>query len=223
MNNEFYEHIVLTRKSFEFQTRVLAGERMEFTRIEVGDGKVEEFEDLKNFTGIKNMVTTGSIISVVQEGHQVKLTCSIDSDGLTKATLYREIGIYSRIGNEEILYAYINSGEQFDYVVPLYKTNQRDFTTNILNLYIVVGDAENIDVTLNNTIIVENSININMLDNSVKNYIDERVMELIEEHTPNISSNGKFELIEENENSYVGLIKDKDLEEVGEDDFILNL
>ncbi len=159
----------------------------------------------------------------MQEGHQVKLTCSIDSDGLTKATLYREIGIYSRIGNEEILYAYINSGEQFDYIVPLYKTNQRDFTTNILNLYIVVGDAENIDVTLNNTIIVENSININMLDNSVKNYIDERVMELIKEHTPNISSNGKFELIEENENSYVGLIKDKDLEEVGEDDFILNL
>lgn len=223
MNNEFYEHIILTRKSFEFQTRVLAGERMEFTRVEVGDGKVEEFEDLKNFTGIKNMVTTGSIISVVQEGHQVKLTCSIDSDGLTKATLYREIGIYARIGNEEILYAYINSGEQFDYIIPLYKTNQRDFTTNILNLYIVVGDAENIDVTLNNTIIVENSININMLDNSVKNYIDERVIELIKEHTPNISSNGKFELIEENENSYVGLIKDKDLEEVGENDFILNL
>ena len=133
------------------------------------------------------MVTTGIIVSIVQEWHQVKLTCSIDSYGLTKATLYREVGIYARIGEEEILYAYINSGEQFDYIVPLYKTNQRDFTTNILSLYIVVGDAENIEVTLNNTIIVENSININMLDNSVKNYIDERVMELINEHAPRIS------------------------------------
>lgn len=223
MNNEFYEHIILTRKSFEFQIRVLAGEKMEFTRVEVGDGKVEESEDLKNFTGIKNMVTTGSIVSIVQEGHQVKLTCSIDSYGLTKATLYREVGIYARIGDEEILYAYINSGEQFDYIVPLYKTNQRDFTTNILSLYIVVGDAENIEVTLNNTIIVENSININMLDNSVKNYIDERVMELIKEHAPSISSNSKFELVKEDENNYIGLIREEDLEEVNENDFVLNL
>ena len=169
------------------------------------------------------MVTTGSIVSIVQEGHQVKLTCSIDSEGLTKATLYREVGIYARIGDEEILYAYINSGEQFDYIVPLYKTNQRDFTTNILSLYIVVGDAENIDVTLNNTIIVENSININMLDNSVKNYIDERVMELIKEHAPSISSNSKFELVKEDENNYIGLIKEEDLEEVNENDFVLNL
>ena len=196
---------------------------MEFTRVEVGDGKVEEFEDLRNFTGIKNMVTTGSIVSIVQEGHQVKLTCSIDSEGLTKATLYREVGIYARIGDEEILYAYINSGEQFDYIVPLYKTNQRDFTTNILSLYIVVGDAENIEVTLNNTIIVENSININMLDNSVKNYIDERVMELIKEHAPSISSNSKIELVKEDENNYIGLIREEDLEEVNENDFVLNL
>lgn len=223
MNNEFFKYIILTRKSFEFQSRVLSGEKMEFTRVEVGDGKVNEDEDLKGFTGIKNIVTTGKIISIVPEDHQVKLTCSIDSDGLTKATLYREVGIYARIGDEEILYAYINSGEQFDYIVPLYKTNQRDFTTNILSLYIVVGDAENIDVTLNNTIIVENSININMLDNSVKNYIDERVMELIKEHAPSISSNSKFELIKEDENNYIGLIKEEDLEEVGENDFVLNL
>ncbi len=53
MNNEFYEHIVLTRKSFEFQTRVLAGEKMEFTRVEVGDGKVEEFEDLLKLEMVK--------------------------------------------------------------------------------------------------------------------------------------------------------------------------
>lgn len=221
MNNEFFKYIILTRKSFEFQSRVLSGEKMEFTRVEVGDGKVNEDEDLKGFTGIKNIVTTGKIISIVPEDHQVKLTCSIDSDGLTKATLYREVGIYARIGDEEILYAYINSGEQFDYIVPLYKTNQRDFTTNILSLYIVVGDAENIDVTLNNTIIVENSININMLDNSVKNYIDKRVMELIKQNSS--ISNSKFELIKEDENNYIGLIREEDLEEVGENDFVLNL
>lgn len=221
MNNEFFKYIILTRKSFEFQSRVLSGEKMEFTRVEVGDGKVNEDEDLKGFTGIKNIVTTGKIISIVPEDHQVKLTCSIDSDGLTKATPYREVGIYAKIGDEEVLYAYINSGDQFDYIVPLYKDNQRDFTTNILSLYIVVGDAENIEVTLNNTIIVENSININMLDNSVKNYIDKRVMELIKQNSS--ISNSKFELIKEDENNYIGLIREEDLEEVGENDFVLNL
>ena len=62
-----------------------------------------------------------------------------------------------------------------------------------------------------------------MLDDSVKNYIDERVMELIKEHSPSISSNSKFELVKEDENNYIGLIKEEDLEEVNENDFVLNL
>ena len=220
-NNEFFKHIVLTKKSFEFQARVLSGEVMKFTRVEIGDGEVEENEDLYNITEIKSKVTMGKIISIIPEDYQVKLSCNIESEGLTKATLYREIGIYACIGDEEVLYAYINSGEKFDYIVPLYKQNQRDFTTNILNFYIVVGDASNIEVTLNNTIIVENSININMLDKSVKNYIDERVLELIKENVSSVS--GKFELIEEDEENYIGLIRDGDLEEVNENNFVLNL
>ena len=60
-----------------------------------------------------------------------------------------------------------------------------------------------------------------MLDNSVKNYIDERVMELIKQNSS--ISNSKFELIKEDENNYIGLIKEEDLEEVGENDFVINL
>ena len=60
-----------------------------------------------------------------------------------------------------------------------------------------------------------------MLDNSVKNYIDERVMELIKQNSS--ISNSKFELIKEDENNYIGLIKEEDLEEVNENDFVLNL
>ena len=243
-SNGFFEYIVLTKKSFEFQTRVLSGEHMEFTKIEVGDGKLEGNEDLSLITEIKNQITTGTIISVIPDDNMVKLTLRINSEGLTKATLYREIGVYARIGDEEVLYAYINSGEMFDYIVPLSKQNQRDFSTNIIQLYIVVGDAQNIDVTINNTVIIDNSINIDMLDDSVKEYVTNSIndamvnlpngqlKEYIENYVntsinniiPNLpTSNGKFELIQEDENNYIGLIREKDLEEVNNNDFILNL
>lgn len=219
--NEFYEHIILTKKSFEFQSRVIAGEIMQFTRVEIGDGVVSEEDNLYEISSIKNKLTTGDIISIVPDDHTVKLSCTINTEGLTKATIYREIAVFAQIGEEEILYAYINSGEKFDYIVPLANENQRDFTTNVLNLYIVVGDSANIDITLNNTVIVENSININMLDNSVKEYIDKRIEDYLAKYVP--ENNSKFELIREDDNNYIGLIKGEDLEQDDENDFVLNL
>ena len=172
-NNGFYKYIVLTNKSYEFQSRVTSGETMRITKVEIGDGQVTEHEDLSNLSAIKHKVTEGEIVSITPQGHMVKISGVIRSDGLDRATPYREIGIYAQIGDEEILYAYINSDDKFDYIVPLAQQNQQDYSTNAFNLYVVVGDAANIEVTINNDFLPDNTITMDMLTIEVKNYIDD--------------------------------------------------
>lgn len=172
-NNGFYKYIVLTNKSYEFQSRVTAGATMRITKVEIGDGRVTEHEDLSNLSAIKHKVTDGEIVSITPQGHMVKISGVIRSDGLDRATPYREIGIYAQIGDEEILYAYINSDDKFDYIVPLAQQNQQDYSTNAFNLYVIVGDAANIEVTINNDFLPDNTITMDMLTIEVKNYIDD--------------------------------------------------
>ena len=112
----------------------------------------------------------------------VELTILLNGDGLNEVTLYREIGIYAQIDDEEVLYAYLNSDEKFDYIIPLGEGDQREFTNNKVKITLVIGNAENIKVTINNTTIPDNSVTMDMLNVEIKNYISS-IEENLNKHT----------------------------------------
>lgn len=172
-NNNFYKYNFLTNKAFEYQSKILSGKTMTFTRVEIGDGVIGEDQNLEDITSLKNKICDVKILSVVPKGHTVELTILLDGEGLEEVTLYREIGIYAQIDEEEALYAYLNSDDKFDYIIPLNEGNQREFTNNKIKINLVVGNAENIEVTLNNTTIPDDSITMDMLNVEVKNYIED--------------------------------------------------
>lgn len=172
-NNNFYKYNFLTNKAFEYQSNILSGKTMTFTRVEIGDGVIAEDQNLEDITSLKNKICDVKILSVVPKGHTVELTILLDGEGLEEVTLYREIGIYAQIDEEEALYAYLNSDDKFDYIIPLNEGNKREFTNNKIKINLVVGNAENIEVTLNNTIIPDDSITMDMLNVEVKNYIED--------------------------------------------------
>ena len=172
-SNKFYKYKFLTKKAFEFQSKIMSGKIMNFTKAEIGDGILENIEEAEELQSLKNKICNAEIISIVPKGHMVELTILLNGDGLNGVTLYREIGIYAQIDEEEVLYAYLNSDDKFDYIIPIGESNTREFTNNKIKITLVVGNAENIEVTLNNTIIPDNSVTMDMLNVEVKNYIED--------------------------------------------------
>ncbi len=170
-NNNFYKYNFLTNKAFEFQSLIMSGKQMTFTKVEIGDGLVGDEENLQDISFLKNKITDVKILSVVPKGHTVELTILLDGDGLDEVTLYREIGIYATIDDNEVLYAYLNSDDKFDYIIPLNEGNQREFTNNKIKISLVVGNSDNINVEINNTTIPDNTITMDMLTIEVKDYI----------------------------------------------------
>lgn len=170
-NNNFYRYNFLTNKAFEYQSLIVSGKQMTFTRVEIGDGLIGEGEDLENIISLKHKIADVKILSVVPKGHTVELTILLDGEGLSEVTLYREIGIYATIDNNEVLYAYLNSDDKFDYIIPLSESNRREFTNNRIKISLVVGNSDNINVEINNTTIPDNTITMDMLNVEVKDYI----------------------------------------------------
>lgn len=187
-NNKFYKYKFLTQKAFEFQSKIMSGKIMNFTKAEIGDGILENIEEAEELQSLKNKICNAEIISIVPKGHMVELTILLNGDGLNGVTLYREIGIYAQIDEEEVLYAYLNSDDKFDYIIPIGESNTREFTNNKIKITLVVGNAENIEVTLNNTIIPDNSVTMDMLNVEVKNYIED-IKNTFNEKNQEIESN----------------------------------
>lgn len=188
-NNNFYKYNFLTNKAFEFQSEIMSGKTMTFTKVEIGDGIIKEDESLEEITSLKNKITDVKILSVIPNGHTVELTVLLDGEGLERVTLYREIGIYAEIDGEEALYAYLNSDERFDYIIPLNEGSQKEFTSNKIKITLVVGNADNINVTLNNVVIPDNSITLDMLNVEVKNFINNTYTSLNSKITTHLQEN----------------------------------
>ena len=180
-SNKFYKYKFLTKKAFEFQSKIMSGKIMNFTKAEIGDGTIDA-EEAETLQSLKNKICNAEIISIAPKQHMVELTILLNGDGLNEVTLYREIGIYAQIDDEEVLYAYLNSDEKFDYIIPLGEGDQREFTNNKVKITLVVGNAENIKVTINNTTIPDNSVTMDMLNVEIKNYISS-IEENLNKHT----------------------------------------
>ena len=180
-SNKFYKYKFLTKKAFEFQSKIMSGKIMNFTKAEIGDGTIDA-EEAETLQSLKNKICNAEIISIAPKQHMVEITILLNGDGLNEVTLYREIGIYAQIDDEEVLYAYLNSDEKFDYIIPLGEGDQREFTNNKVKITLVVGNAENIKVTINNTTIPDNSVTMDMLNVEIKNYISS-IEENLNKHT----------------------------------------
>lgn len=217
-NYSLYKYIIITKKGYEFYSRIIAGEKLRFTKIKLGSGELTENIDLEELTDVINFEMYCEIVAVTQENTQATIHINLTSDNIVTPFKFREIGIYAEIDGEEILYAYLHTGDKFDYLVP--SSNGQVFSDR-LQIAISVGKAENVEVIFDNTIIVNNSINIDMLDESVKEYIANYVDNAISHIKPSApSTNNKFEIVKDGDN-YIANING-DLEQ-NEDDFVLNL
>ena len=109
----------LTKKGRAYLAKCQAASTpIQFTKMKFGDGKLIDNENPANLTDIKNIKIEKSILSKEQKGDAVVLTTIIDNVSLEQGYFPRETGIYVLDEGVEVLYFYMNDGDETSWIPP---------------------------------------------------------------------------------------------------------
>ena len=109
----------LTKKGRLYLAKIQAAEEpIQFTKIKFGDGKLSEYENPADLVDIKNIKVEKSILNKEQKEDAVILTTIIDNVGLVEGYFPRETGIYVQDEDQEVLYFYMNDGDETSWLPP---------------------------------------------------------------------------------------------------------
>ena len=109
----------LTKKGRLYLAKIQAAEEpIQFTKIKFGDGKLSEHENPADLVDIKNIKVEKSILNKEQKEDAVILTNIIDNVGLVEGYFPRETGIYVQDEDQEVLYFYMNDGDETSWLPP---------------------------------------------------------------------------------------------------------
>ena len=109
----------LTKKGRVYLAKCQAASTpIQFTKIKFGDGKLTDNENPADLTDIKNIKVEKSILNKEPKGDAVVLTTIIDNVSLGQGYFPRETGIYVLDEGVEILYFYMNDGDETSWIPP---------------------------------------------------------------------------------------------------------
>ena len=109
----------LTKKGRAYLAKCQASSTpIQFTKMKFGDGKLIDNENPADLIDIKNIKIEKSILSKEQKGDVVVLTTVIDNVSLEEGYFPRETGIYVLDEGVEVLYFYMNDGDETSWIPP---------------------------------------------------------------------------------------------------------
>ena len=109
----------LTKKGRAYLAKCQAASTpIQFTKMKFGDGKLIDNENPADLTDIKNIKVEKSILSKESKGDAVVLTTIIDNVSLEQGYFPRETGIYVLDEGAEVLYFYMNDGDETSWIPP---------------------------------------------------------------------------------------------------------
>ena len=142
---------IVTNIGKEMIAKSQNGQTLTFTRVALGDGLIDDDDDILSFTKVKNERLSANIAKWVdKQNGQFQIQFRVSNQEVEIGFWQREIGIMAKIdGGEEQLYAYATSGNGADFLYD--KTTPID--ERIVNIDFVIGNAENVQVIVNGSII----------------------------------------------------------------------
>lgn len=191
--NSFYKYKILTKKAYEFMTRALNGDTIKFTKVKIGNGIVEN-QDLYTLSDVLDYKFDAKIVGINKQDVDIILDILLSSEDVVEPEQFREIGVYAKIEDEEVLYFYLNSGEKFDFLYPI---EGAEYMQQRLQITIRVGSADKTTIELNNLVIPINSIS----EDNLVSQLRDKVNSIREEQLNNDLKN-KINMTEELKNDY---------------------
>lgn len=165
-----YDGTVLTNDGINLLAKCQLGQKIEFTKVLIGDGRVPEGKTFQEMTALVNTKLALGIQSVdfVEDG-RVDVTAIIDNSGLEVGFFVREIGLFAKpVDGAEILYAYTNAGDYADYL-PNAKVNE---VTDQIAVQSIITNKENVVININDNFVVATKADLKKHDESVNVHVN---------------------------------------------------
>lgn len=146
----YFEGLKLTKKGEQLQAKIngnLSG-TLTFTKAKLGSGSITSNDEIRFLTDVKEVWGTANVTSCKIQGDEkniVAIELQFSNAELREDKIFREIGLYAQ-GNEgeEILYAYANAGDKYDYI-PLMKDSPHSF---IIVIYFNITSGSKVDAKI---------------------------------------------------------------------------
>lgn len=113
-----FQNMVITTAGLELlQDLILeGGTPLTFSGVGVGDGLLED-SDITARTSLVHEVHRLPIEKIEkQEGGHIRVFARLATDIITTDFYHRELGVFARHGKQEILFAYGNAGDDYDFI-----------------------------------------------------------------------------------------------------------
>lgn len=142
-----YKKAILTQQAIELLTKTVAGNKLEFTRMAVGDGQYKEDVDLKNIRYLNNEKQSATITSVAAVNAKVaRIRGVVTNENLKQSYYLKEVGLFAKDPDKgEILFSYAQA--EIADLMPSHAN--RLPCSKTIDMLTVVNDTENIIVNYN--------------------------------------------------------------------------
>ena len=146
----YFEGLKLTKKGEQLQAKINGNlsETLTFTKAKLGSGSITSNDEIRFLTDLKEEWGTANVTSCKIQGDEkniVAIEVQFSNAELREDKIFREVGLYAQ-GNEgeEILYAYANAGDKYDYI-PLMKDSPHSF---VLVFYFNITSGSKVDAKI---------------------------------------------------------------------------
>lgn len=157
--------------------KTLQSKTLTFSKFRIGNGTIDNssMENIKALDDLVNTVVEFDITKISRETDtQVNVRGLFKNTDATNSFYLRELGLYAidPDTNEEILFAYINYGDEAEYI----NNSISEKKENYYNMIITVGDADNVTITTNESEIyvtekdLEDIKGLYLLKNDIKTF-----------------------------------------------------
>ena len=109
----------ITKKGREYLAKIQAENKpINFAKIKIGDGRLDNYDNPAELEHLINQKVEKEILTLNQEHDTVILTTNIDNVGLRTGYYPREIGVFVNDNGQEIMYYYMNDGDETSWIPP---------------------------------------------------------------------------------------------------------
>lgn len=109
----------ITKKGREYLAKIQAENKpINFSKIKIGDGRLDNYDNPAELEHLINQKIDKGILTLNQEHDTVILTTNIDNVSLRTGYYPREIGVFVNDNGQEIMYYYMNDGDETSWIPP---------------------------------------------------------------------------------------------------------
>ena len=109
----------ITKKGREYLAKIQAENKpINFSKIKIGDGRLDNYDNPAELEHLINQKVEKGILTLNQEHDTVILTTNIDNVSLRTGYYPREIGVFVNDNGQEIMYYYMNDGDETSWIPP---------------------------------------------------------------------------------------------------------